>query len=80
MYKNGQISEQFVDFGFFYGNYDVGSSYFEDAFHIATIELKKKAYLLGADAVVAMRQDIDIETERQNIFYLQMYGTAVKIK
>ena len=41
-------------------------------------ELKKRAALLGADAIVAMRQDIDLDTTSFQIFYLQMYGTAVK--
>ncbi len=36
--------------------------------------------MLGADAVIAMRQDIDLDTEGFQFFYLQMYGTAVRFK
>lgn len=69
-----------ADFGFLYGNFDVGSSQFSLAFNIAVEELKMKALMMGADAVICMRQDIDIETEHINNFYLQMYGTAIKFK
>ncbi|MBR3367176.1 MAG: heavy metal-binding domain-containing protein [Lachnospiraceae bacterium] len=58
----------------------VGQEDFESAFFIATEELKFRAALLGADAIVAMRQDIDIDTTGFSYFYLQMYGTAVKYK
>jgi uncharacterized protein YbjQ (UPF0145 family) len=36
--------------------------------------------MLGADAVIGMRQDIDLDTNGFQFFYLQMYGTAVKFK
>lgn len=58
----------------------LGHEDFEAAFFIAVEELKIRAALLGADAIVAMRQDIDIDTTGFSYFYLQMYGTAVKIK
>ena len=35
---------------------------------------------MGADAVIGMRQDIDIDTNGFSYFYLQMYGTAVRLK
>ena len=35
---------------------------------------------MGADAVIGMRQDIDLDTNAFTYFYLQMYGTAVKFK
>ena len=47
-------------------------------FFVAVQELKKRAGLLGADAIIAMRQDIDLDTTAFQFFYLQMYGTAVK--
>ncbi len=53
---------------------------FDNAFYIATEELKLRAMLLGADAIVGMRQDIDLDTNGFQHFYLQMYGTAVKLK
>jgi uncharacterized protein YbjQ (UPF0145 family) len=43
-------------------------------------ELEKKAIKMGADAVIGMRQDIDLDTVNFQYFYLQMYGTAVKFK
>lgn len=55
-------------------------SSFETAFYIATEELKKRAAIIGADAIVGMRQDIDIDTNGFQFFYLQMYGTAVKLR
>ena len=56
----------------------MGQSDFEKAFFVAVQELKKRAGLLGADAIIAMRQDIDLDTTAFQFFYLQMYGTAVK--
>jgi hypothetical protein len=53
---------------------------FEHAFYIATRELQKRAALMGADAVVGMRQDIDLDAEVSIYFFLQMYGTAVRFK
>lgn len=53
---------------------------FEHAFYIAVCELQKRAALMGADAVVGMRQDIDLDAEVSMFFFLQMYGTAVKRK
>ena len=48
------------------------------SFFIAVEELKKRAAILGADAIVAMRHDIDLDTNGLAYFYLQMYETAVK--
>ncbi len=35
---------------------------------------------MGANAIVGMRQDIDIDSNGFQYFYMQMYGTAVKLK
>jgi len=78
--KGGQVSEQKADWGFLYGEWSAGQNDFDRAFFIAVEELKKRAKMLGADAVIAMRQDIDLDTSGFQYFYLQMYGTAVKIK
>lgn len=80
LYSSGQLSEEWPDYGIFYGEWSVGQNDFEKAFYIAAHELKKKARLLGADAIIGMRQDIDIDTSGFKFFYLQMYGTAVKFK
>lgn len=51
---------------------------FEHAFFIAVCELRRRATLMGADAVIGMRQDIDLDAEVSMFFFLQMYGTAVR--
>jgi hypothetical protein len=80
MKKQGQMGETRADWGFLYGEFSVGQSDFEKAFFVAVQELKKRASLIGADAIISMRQDIDLDTNTFQFFYLQMYGTAVKIK
>ena len=74
----GQFSEERMDWGFLYGEWSVGANDFDKAFFISVQELKKRAAMLGADAIICMRQDIDIDTNGFAYFYLQMYGTAVK--
>jgi ABC-type phosphate transport system auxiliary subunit len=78
MKKQGTMSADRSDWGFLYGEWSVGQSDFEKAFYIATEELKKRAEMLGANAIICMRQDIDLDTNGFSHFYLQMYGTAVK--
>ena len=78
MKKKGTMSQARSDWGFLYGEWSVGQNDFEAAFFIATEELKKRAKMVGADAVICMRQDIDMDTNGFAYFYLQMYGTAVK--
>lgn len=80
MRRQGQMSESRVDWGFLYGEYSVGQSNFEQAFFVSVQELKKRAAIVGADAVICMRQDIDLDTNGFQYFYLQMYGTAVKFR
>lgn len=74
----GAMSKRRPDWGVLYGEWSVGQTDFEVAFYVAVQEIKKRAAMLGADAVVCMRQDIDIDTNAFQFFYLQMYGTAVK--
>lgn len=78
MKKQGQIGKIQADWGFLYGEYSVGQGHFEKAFFVAVQELKKRAKLLGADAIIGMRQDIDLDTSGFQYFYLQIYGTAVR--
>ena len=80
MKKQGLMGQPRADWGFLYGEFSVGQSNFEKAFFIAVQELKKRAALLGADAIISMRQDIDLDTNGFQYFYLQMYGTAVKCR
>ena len=78
MKNNALMSERRTDWGFLWGEYSVGQNDFEKAFFVATQELKKRAVMLGGDAIVSMRQDIDLDTSGFQYFYLQMYGTVVK--
>ncbi len=78
MKSDGQLGRERMDWGFLYGEWSVGANDFDKAFFISVQELKKRAALLGADAVICMRQDIDLDTNGFAYFYLQMYGTAVK--
>ncbi len=80
MKASGTMSENRADWGFLYGEWSVGQNQFESAFYIATQELRKRAALVGGDAIIGMRQDIDLDSNGFSYFYLQMYGTAVKIK
>ena len=79
MKRNGTMSETRTDFGWLMlGEWSVGQNDFEAAFYIAVQELKKRAAIADADALICMRQDIDIDTNGFAFFYLQMYGTAVR--
>jgi hypothetical protein len=78
--KSSQTSNPRADWGFLIGEWSVGQTDFEIAFFIAVQELKKRAKFLGGDAVVHMRQDIDLDTNSFAYFYLQMYGTVIKFK
>ena len=78
--KQGQVGASRADWGFLYGEFSVGQSDFEKAFFVAVQELKKRAAIVGANAIISMRQDIDIDTNTFQFFYLQMYGTAVKFR
>lgn len=55
----------------------------EKAFFVAVQELKKRAVLLGGNAIIGMREQLDQSlgtTEIGFVFQLQMYGTAVRTK
>lgn len=80
MKANNQVADKF-DWGFMYGELSFGmGNEFDSAFFVATKELQQRAARLGADAIVGMKQDIDIDSNGFQYFYLQMYGTAVKFK
>jgi uncharacterized protein YbjQ (UPF0145 family) len=79
--KEQLMDNQKFDWGFLYGELSYGmQNEFDKAFYISVRELEKKAIKMGADAVIGMRQDIDLDTVNFQYFYLQMYGTAVKFK
>jgi len=79
MKKRGQVGEARADWGFLWGEFSVGQSDFEAAFFVAVEELKKRASMMGANAIIGLKQDIDLDTNSFQYFYLQMYGTAVKL-
>ena len=78
--KTGGKREGSTEWACAWGEWCLGDSNFEIAFFIAVEELKKRAAMVGADGVIYMRQDIDMDLEAFQFFYLQMYGTAVKFK
>lgn len=81
MLKQGLQSQGKADWGFLYGEFSFGmQNDFDKAFYIAVREIQKRAAKMGADAIVGMRQDIDMDTNQFQYFYLQMYGTAIKLK
>jgi uncharacterized protein YbjQ (UPF0145 family) len=78
--KESLLTPERADWGVLWGEFSSGQNDFDKAFYIAVQELKVRASILNADAIVSMRQDIDLDTTGFQYFYLQMYGTAVKFK
>jgi hypothetical protein len=78
--KEAFLSPERTDWGVLWGEFSAGQNDFDKAFYIAVQELKSRAQILNADAIVSMKQDIDLDTNGFQYFYLQMYGTAVKFK
>lgn len=76
--SKGLVGNPSIDWGVLIGEFSVGQGQFEMAFFVAVQELKKRANILGADAIICMRQDIDLDTTGFQYFYLQIYGTAVR--
>ena len=76
--KEAMLTPEKTDWGALQGEFSVGQNDFDKAFFIAVQELKIRASILKADAIISMRQDIDLDTTGFQFFYLQMYGTAVK--
>lgn len=62
-----------------YGRWSLKQSGQERAFFIAVEELKRRGAMLGADAVINMRQHITLNSYAPGRFHLQIYGTAVKL-
>lgn len=79
MRKSGQLTDRGTDLRtFVYGEWLFDKTDFEVSFYIALREIQKRAKLLDADAVVGMRQDIDMLSGGAQYFCVQMYGTAVR--
>jgi uncharacterized protein YbjQ (UPF0145 family) len=47
---------------------------------VAIQELKQRAATLGGDAIIGLRQDFALDSMSSQLFFLQMFGTAVKIR
>lgn len=79
MKRQGTISRPQLDLGFiWYGEFSIGQNDFEAAFYVSVREMQNRAWQMKADAIVGMRQDIDLDTSGWQFFYLQMYGTAIR--
>lgn len=74
LFSTGDISSSTKDL---LGN---GHTQFDEAFFISVEELKKRAYYMGADAIIGMKEELNLDTNGFQHFYMQMYGTAVKFK
>lgn len=59
------------------GEWPAGQQDFPRAFIVCIEELKRQVMTLGGDALVWLRQDIDLDTSGFQWFYMQTYGTAV---
>ena len=78
--KENALNRARADWGFLWGEFSAGQNDFDKAFYVSVQELKSRASMLNADAIIGLRQDIDLDTNGFQYFYLQMYGTAVKFK
>ena len=78
--KENALNPARADWGFLWGEFSAGQNDFDKAFYVSVQELKSIASMLNADAIIGLRQDIDLDTNGFQYFYLQMYGTAVKFK
>lgn len=74
IFAYGNLSESTKDL--FGNNHQI----YDEAFFISIEELKKRAYFVGADAIIGMREELNLDTNGFQHFYMQMYGTAVKFK
>lgn len=73
----GQVGEtRFDDVGAFllFGELSVRQSDFDKAFFIAVQELKKRAAFIGADAIISMRQNMELDTTGSNFSIFRCMG------
>ena len=75
------LEKRRTDWGILWGEGSAGHSDFDRAFYLSVLEIREKAGSLGADAIIGMRHDMDLDSNKRfQYFYLQMYGTAVGFK
>lgn len=80
MKRDRQLSQEKLSWDYLYGEWSFEQNEFDKAFYVAARELKARAAMLDADAIIYMRQNFGLATDGSNFFYLQMYGTAVRFK
>ena len=60
------------------GFFNWTGSELEECFFIGQEELKKRANILQADAIIGFTESTDIYNDSGNWFFMQMYGTAIR--
>ncbi|MDB5013150.1 MAG: hypothetical protein JWQ25_1352 [Daejeonella sp.] len=55
-----------------------GKNLLDKAFYISLMELKAKAILLKADAIIELSHNLELPTASHAFLQMQMYGTAVR--
>lgn len=63
-----------------YGKFSLGmDNRFDKAYYVGVRELQERAADLGGDAIIGLKQSIQLDQTLQ-LFHMQFYGTAVKLK
>jgi uncharacterized protein YbjQ (UPF0145 family) len=62
----------------FVGELPAGQQHFRRAFAVCLEDLRRQTARLGGDAIVWLRQDLNLDTNAFQFFYMQAYGTAVR--
>ena len=78
--SKGLLSQMGNDYSWLYGSQTGEDCLLEIGSLIAMQELKKRGRSMGADAIICMRQNMNVDMGNPNNFSLQMYGTAIKYK
>ncbi|SRR5690625_2505139 len=79
--QSEQIQGQSLDWKTTFGAHALTvDNRFDKAFYVAARELQEIAKKMNADAIIGMRQSIELDRVGFQYFYLQLYGTAVKFK
>ncbi len=76
----GLIYQPKFDWAHAMGEWCAGQTEFDQAAFVAVQELKERAAMLGGDAIIGLRQDIALDSMSSQAFFLQMFGTAVKVR
>lgn len=62
------------------GEWSADHQNFPMAFAVCIAEVKEQAAALGCDAIVWMRQTMNLDASNIQAFYMQVYGTAVRTR